>query len=214
MTGNTYRFFRELMPTAEFQVPEHLATSLPAYARGVFTPDGALLRLEMYTHKGLARIEYRSGIETLPGVPFDLRVPAGALGNLQWSVLRRYDAQGALAGFMVQLQDETQRSLMEVSYSPAGELEATTKFGYDPSGELRYLFDYDGNGKLVDLFDRIEADSPGFELVLDQLADRAFYAQGSTVPVGHSSDQADIPGAIVRRELDRTDPVLPLIGPR
>jgi hypothetical protein len=203
MTGLSYRFFREWVPTAEFQVPEHLATSLPAYARGVFADDGALLRTEMYTRKGLVRVEYRSPVEALPGVPFDLRYPAGALGDRQWSVLRRYDAQGKLAGFTVQLQDRSERSVMEVSYDGGGGLEGTTKFGYDSSGELRYLFDYDETGKLVDIYDRIEANSPAFERALDQLVDRAFYAQGSTLPAGHSADQDDVPGAIVRWELDR-----------
>lgn len=214
MTGRSYRFFREWVPTAEFQVPEHLATSLPAYARGVFALDGTLLRTEMYTRKGLVRVEYRSPVEALPGVPFDLRVPGGALGDLQWSVLRRYDAQGTLAGFTVQLQDSAERSVMEVSYDGGGFPEGVTKFGYDPSGELRYLFDYDENGKLVELYDRAEATSPAFDPVLDQLADRAFYAQGGTLPAGYTSGRSDVPGAMVRRELGRPDPVLPLTGPR
>jgi hypothetical protein len=215
MTGSSYRYFREWVPTAEFQVPEYQATSLPAYARGVFDLDGTLLRTEMYTRKGLVRIEYRSPVEALPGVPFDLRVPGDALGDLRWSVLRRYDAQGMLAGFTVQLQDSAERSVMEVSYDGGGALEGTTKFGYDPSsGELRYLFDYDENGKLVDLYDRAEAKSPAVEPVLDQLVDRAFYAQGGTLPAGHAAGQADVPGAIVRRELGRPDPLLPVTGPR
>lgn len=214
MNDRAYRFFRGWVPTAEFEVPEHQATSLPAYARGGFAPDGTLRWVEMYTRKGLVRIEYRSPVEALPGVPFELRSPAGTLGALQWSVLRRYDARGALAGFTVQLHDHAEQAVMEVSYNPEGGLEGTTKFGYDPSGELRYLFDYDANGELVELYDRIEANSPGFEPLLDQLADRAFYAHGSTLPAGSPSDQADIPGAIVRRELARLDPILPLLGPR
>ncbi|MCU7722217.1 hypothetical protein ODJ79_00660 [Actinoplanes sp. KI2] len=214
MNDRSYRFFREWVPTPESQLPEHLATSLPAYARGVFAPDGTLLWTEMFTRKGLVRIEYRSPMEALPGVPFDLRFPAGVLGDLQWSVLRRYDAHGELVGFTVQLQDGTERAVLEVSYDRGGGLEGTTKFGYDASGDLRYLFDYDHDGKLVDLYDRIEANSPRFEVILNQLVDRAFYTQGSTLPVAYSSEQADIPGTIVRHELDRPDPVLPLTGPR
>jgi len=214
MNGRSYRFFREWVPIPESQLPEHLAKSLPAYARGVFAPDGTLLWTEMYTRKGLVRIEYRSPVEALPGVPFDLRFPAGALGDLHWSVLRRYDADGVLVGFTVQLQDGGERAVLEASYDRKGSPEGTTKFGYDASGELRYLFDYDENGRLVDLYDRIEAHSPRFELVLDQLADRAFYAHGSTLPAGSPADAADIPAAIVRSELGRPDPILPLTRPR
>lgn len=184
MSEPTARFYREWIPTAEFEVPEEVARSLAAYARGVFAADGTLLLVEMHTRKGLARIEYRSPPTDLPGIPFDVRSPAGAVADRHWSVLRMFDAQGEPTGLTVQLLDRSERALMEASYDAAGILEGTTKSAYDPSGELRYLFDYDDTGKLVDVYDRVEASNPPFEQVLGVLPDRAFFADGRALPAG------------------------------
>ena len=138
----------------------------------------------MHTHKGLARVEYRSPVTDLPGVPFDVRYPAGEVGDLHWSVLRMFDAEGGPTGFTVQLLDRRERAVMEASYGAGGGLDGITKSAYDPSGELRYLFDYDATGKLVDIYDRAEARNPPFEEVLGTLADRALFADGWALPAG------------------------------
>lgn len=184
MSEPTARFYREWIPTAEFEVPEAVAVTLAAYARGVFASDGTLLLVEMHTRKGLARIEYRSPVTVPPGVPFDVRYPAGPIGDLHWSVLRMFDSRGEPTGLTVQLLDRSERASMEVSYDAGGGLEGITKSVYDPSGELHYLFDYDGSGKLVDVYDRVEASNPAFERVLGALPDRAFFADGHALPAG------------------------------
>jgi hypothetical protein len=203
MSEPTTRFYREWIPTAEFEVPESVATGLAAFARAVFATDGTLLLVEMHTRKGLARVEYRSPVVALPGVPFDVRHPAGALGGLHWSILRRFDARGELTGFTVQLLDRTERSLMESSYDAKGGLEGITKSRYDSTGDLHYLFDYDHTGKLVDVYDRVEASSPAFEPVLATLPDRAFYADGRALPANVPPTPVSLPDEIVRRELGR-----------
>jgi hypothetical protein len=197
MSEPTVRFYREWIPTAEFEVPEAVAASLAAYARGVFAADGTLLLVEMHTRKGLARIEYRSPVTDLPGVPFDVRHPAGEIGDLHWSVLRMYDAQGEPTGFTVQLLDRSERALVEASYDAGGDLGGITKSAYDPSGELHYLFDYDATGKLVEVYDRVEASSPPFEGVLDTLPDRALFADGRALPAGVPTGSLE---EVVRRE--------------
>jgi hypothetical protein len=104
----------------------------------------------------------------------------------------------------VQLLDRSERALVEVSYDAEGAPEGITKSGYDPSGELRYLFDYDNAGKLVDVYDRVEASNPAFDRVLAALTDRAFFADGHALPAGVPPGS---PEEIVRRELTRSDPV-------
>ena len=184
MSEPAVRFYREWIPTAEFEVPEQVAVGLAAYARGVFAADGTLLLVEMHTRKGLARIEYRSPVTDLPGVPFDVRHPAGDIGDLHWSVVRMFDAEGVPTGFTVQLLDRSERAVMEASYDPGGGLDGITKSAYDPSGELHYLFDYDAAGELVDIYDRVEARNPPFEEVLSTLPDRALFADGQALPAG------------------------------
>ena len=209
MSGPTtrYRFYREWVPTAEFEMPENEATGRAAHARAAFAADGTLLSVEMYAGDKLSRVEYRGPVEVLPGVPFDVRYPAGAVGDLHWSILRMYDAHGELTGFTVQLLDRSERSWLEASYNAAGSPEGASKFAYDQAGEMRFLFDYDATGKLVDIYDRAEARNPAFEPVLDEMPDRPFYADGHTLPAGVSPGSGDTPDEIVRRELARPEPV-------
>jgi hypothetical protein len=202
-----HRFYREWIPTAEFEVPEIAAVGLAAHARGAFAEDGTLLFVEMYSGSKLSQVEYRRPVESLPGVPFDVRFPAGGLGDLHWSVLRNYDALGGLTGVTVQLLDRTERSWMEVSYDATGRPEGASKFAYDQAGEMRYLLDYDDAGTLVDIYDRAEARNPLFEAVLAELPDRGFYADGRTLPANVSPGPTDFPDEIVRRELARPEPV-------
>jgi hypothetical protein len=197
----SYRHYREWIPTAEFEVPRDVAIGLAASARGVFGADGTLLALEMYAGEKLARVEFRGPVEALPGVPFDVRVPGPALGDLHWSALRNYDAQGELTGVTVQLLDRTERSWLEATYDAKGIREGTSKFAYDRAGEMRFLLDYDEAGQLVDIYDRAEARNPAFEPVLAQLPDRGFYADGRTLPAKVSPGPGDDPDEIARRAL-------------
>jgi hypothetical protein len=204
-----YRYYREWIPTPEFEVPEGVATGLAAFARGVFTGDGELLAVEMYASGKLTRVEYRGAVEDLPGVPYDVRVPGRVLGDLHWSVLRNHDAQGGRTGVTVQLLDRTERSLLEATYDAEGGREGSSKFVYDPAGELRYLLDYDEEGRLVDIYDRAEAKNPAFDPVLAELPDRQFYTVGHTLPARVSPGPDDDPDEIARRTLDRDDKGLP-----
>jgi hypothetical protein len=201
----SYRHYREWIPTAEFEVPRDVAIGLAASARGVFGADGTLLALEMYAGEKLTRVEFRGSFDALPGVPFDVRVPGGKLGDLHWSALRNYDAAGHLTGVTVQLLDRTERSWLESTYDPAGVREGTSKFAYDQAGEMRFLLDYDESGQLVDIYDRAEANNPPFETVLSQLPDRDFYADGHTLPARLSPTPADNPDEIARRALNAAD---------
>jgi hypothetical protein len=144
-----------------------------------------------------ARVEFRGPVEALPGVPFDVRVPGPAIGDLRWSALRNYDAQGELTGVTVQLLDRTERSWLEATYDAKGIREGTS----DRAGEMRFLLDYDEAGRLVDIYDRAEARNPAFEPVLAQLPDRGFYADGRTLPAKVSPGPGDDPGEIARRAL-------------
>jgi hypothetical protein len=197
----SFRFYREWICTPEFEVPEQAAIGLAASARGVFADDGSLVALEMYAQGKLSRVEYRGPVEALPGVPYDVRLPAGILGDLHWSALRNHDALGVLTGVTVQLLDRTERSWMEATYDAEGGLEGVSKFAYDRAGEMRYLLDYDEQGRLVDIYDRAEAKNPAFEPVLGELTDRAFYADGRTLPSKLTPGPADDPGAIARNVL-------------
>jgi hypothetical protein len=204
----SFRFYREWIPTPEFEVPEQVAIGLAASARGVFAVDGRLLTLEMYARGKLTRVEYRGPVEAAPGVPYDVRLPAGTLGNLHWSALRNHDAQGVLTGITVQLLDRTERSLLEVTYDAEGVREGVSKFAYDGEGEMRFLLDYDAGGRLVDIYDRAEAKNPAFETVLAQLPDRGFYADGRGLPADVTPGPGDDPDEIARRALAGNDEAL------
>ena len=71
------------------------------------------------------------------------RSPCAARGwaspGFHWSVLRRYTAEGALRGFLVQLLDSFERSVMSVEYSPAGDLIETSKATFAPTGDVHYV---------------------------------------------------------------------------
>jgi hypothetical protein len=201
----SYRHYREWIATPEFEVPAEVAIGLAASARGVLADDGRLVAVEMYTGGKLIRVEYRGPVDARPGVPHDVRVPGGTLGDLHWSVLRNHDAQGVLTGVTVQLLDRFERSWLEATYDAEGDRGGISKFTYNRDGELRYLFDYDEEGRLIDLYDRSEARNPAFGPVLALLPDRAFYANGQTLPSSVSPGPGDDPDEIARRALSRDD---------
>ena len=200
------RFYEgwSLVPGSE--VSEETARGLTAYGRALFS-DRVPRVFEMYSRGRLVRVEYWGAVDRLPGVRFAIRIPGPALGDLAWSVLRLYTDRGAPEGFLVQLIGATGRAVMEVSYDAEGVLVGATKYGYEEDGRLRYVFEYDETGTLVDLYDSPAGKSPPFDEVVPAMADSAFYAGGAALPSNVTPTTSDSPDEMVRRELARPEPV-------
>ncbi len=154
-----------------------------------------------------ARLELDGTVDTLPGVPFAVRRPAGSIAEFQWSVLRLYSQEGALLGVTVQLLDSAERPWMSVDYSPEGDLTETSKTDFDPSGTVRYIFTYDDEGDLHDVYDVPEQSPASIEDALDQVEDLAFFADGRALPADLPPTPADITDDLARRELAQPETV-------
>jgi len=154
-----------------------------------------------------ARLELDGAVDTLPGVPFAVRRPAGRIGEFQWSVLRLYSEEGALLGVTVQLLDSAERSWMGVDYSPEGDLTGTSKTAFDPSGAVRYVFTYDDEGDLHDVCDVPRQSGASIEDALDQVEDLAFFADGRALPIDLPPAEDDVTDQIARHELAQPEPV-------
>lgn len=201
------RFYDGWTVAPQHEVTEAAAKARRYYARAVLSESGAPRVTEMYSDGTLSRVEFSGTVDTIPGVPFAVRRPAAGAGEFHWSVLRLYTADGALRSVLVQLLDDLERSLMSVEYSPAGALIETSKATFGPSGGVHHVFTYDETGELFEVYDSPLGRSPSVEDALDEVADRAFYADGRALPAGVPSTPGNSPDEIVRRELGRPEPV-------
>jgi hypothetical protein len=154
-----------------------------------------------------ARLELDGTVDTLPGVPFAVRRPAGSIGDFRWSVLRLYSEEGALLGVTVQLLDSADRSWMSVDYNPDGDLTETAKTAFDPSGSVRYVFTYDDEGDLHDVYDVPQQTGTSIEDALDQVEDLPFFADGRARPADLPPTPDDITDDLARRELAQPETV-------
>jgi hypothetical protein len=69
------------------------------------------------------------------------------------------------------------------------------------------VFSYDETGELYEVYDSPQGRSPGIEDALDEVADRAFYADGQALPANVPPTPENSPDEIVRQELARPEPV-------
>jgi hypothetical protein len=156
-----------------------------------------------------ARLELDETPGTLPGVPFAVRRPAEKIGDFHWSVRRLYSAEGVLLGLTVQLLDSAGQSWMNVDYNPDGDLTETSKTSFTTSGELRYVFTYDDEGDLHDVYDAPQESPASIEDALDQVDDLPFFADGRSLPTGLTPAPDGITDDLARRELAQPETVQP-----
>lgn len=154
-----------------------------------------------------ARLELDGTVDTLPGVPFAVRRPAGDIGDFHWSVLRLYSQEGALLGVTVQLLDSAERPWMSVEYNPDGDLTETAKTAFDQAGSARYVFTYDDEGDLHDVYDVAQESVASIEDALDQVEDLSFFADGRALPTDLPPSPDDLTDDLARHELAQPETV-------
>ncbi|GIM95733.1 hypothetical protein Ato02nite_075260 [Paractinoplanes toevensis] len=149
------------------------------------------MRLELYGRDGLHEVYYYSGesesiiadhVRDYPGSTFAIVRTEAAPGGFRWEFTTRYAADGSLRLFMIHLFDPADLEIMNLDYVRTGDLRAITKFWYESVDSIGLVFEYQPDGKNVDVTNLEEGESVPFGAVLRALPDPDFYADGFALP--------------------------------
>ncbi|GIF24501.1 hypothetical protein BJ973_007980 [Actinoplanes tereljensis] len=149
------------------------------------------MRLELYGRDGLHDVYYYNGeSESItadhavdyPGSTFAVVRTEEALAGFRWEFTTRYTAEGSPRLFMTHLFDPADLEIMNLDYIRTGELRAITKFWYESADSIGLVFEYQPDGKNVDVTNLEEGESVPFEAVLRALPEPDFYAEGFALP--------------------------------
>jgi LysM repeat protein len=185
------KYYNGLAVDAGNEVTAEAARRLMRYAKAYWDASGHLERVELYTHGRLQRVDYYgdSPIESIAavhqaykGVDFTTRRPSVTIGRFNWEEIRSHDASGKMKDVTAVLQDEQQHGLMEVRMGVDGQVREVTKYFWESPNALRYVFEYDGHGKQISVYDVAHGESASFEDIKEAIKDPRFFERGLNLP--------------------------------
>ncbi|GHG45483.1 hypothetical protein [Streptomyces griseocarneus] len=183
------RYYRGWGVDASGEVSPEEFVELAESSLAYFDSAGRLERLEFFRDGAVEEVEYCEGDpgeiaeshrRKHVGVPFSVKRTLAA-DPFRWEVRRRSSAEGGFSDYRVSLVDVRGCELMECAFGVQGQILSVTKYEYDRAGEMRFTFEYDGMGQMVDAFDVISGENAAFDVVKN-LTDPEFFERGGALP--------------------------------
>ncbi|MEO3744461.1 hypothetical protein [Plantactinospora sp. B5E13] len=177
------------------EVAESEAVAEGDYSRGHFDELGQPDFVELFEDGGVFHVDYWSTdlaavrdrhLRQHPGIPFGVQMPVEREGGYRWDVSLRHDRQGEQVGRIFILHDEAGRPVLDVAVDAQNRLRKLEKQQHHSTGKVRYVFRYDVDGKIVDIYDNVKGDNLRVDEVLRFIDDPDFYRDGFSLPAGVS----------------------------
>lgn len=184
-------YYKGPSTAADAQVSAAEAPRLKTYTRAYRSEQGTLSKTELFDGGVLVEVNYYDGgreaiiaehSRTHPGTRFRIWTTLEDHPNHVWKYVYAFDQAGKAEGFTKILADRDQRELMQIDIDPNHRITRITKYDWDEANALRYLFEYDDNGRLYSGYDVIHGDDASLADVKDDLADPEFYQSGHALP--------------------------------
>lgn len=170
------------------------AQGLARYARAFFRGRGILEKVELYEGGKLFRVDYHDGQDdaairashkqTLAyrTVGFTIRRTLARPSGFAWERVHSYTASGGLKRYVLVLKDEKDLGWMEIKKDKSGRVTGVTKYHWEDQEELRYVFEYDPQGRLFNIHDLLYGQDVSFEPLKPALAESRFFESGFNLP--------------------------------
>ncbi|PYR74200.1 MAG: hypothetical protein DMF86_18845 [Acidobacteria bacterium] len=188
----TQRFYRGPAVSADAEVPAADAPALRTYTKAQFRDDGALTRTEVYDGGRPIEVNYydpededrtvASHAREYPGIRLSIWTTLGESPEYVWKYVRSYDAAGAPVAFSKILADRERRELMQIEMDERHRVARITKYYWDADGQLRYVFEFNGDGEPYGVTDVLYGDHASLADIRPDLGDAEFYETADALP--------------------------------
>jgi hypothetical protein len=174
------------------ELPAEKARQERHYAKATFGASGQLEKVELYSDGKLLSVDYYGAgsddainaehLKQHKGVEYTRRRTPVQAGSFSWELVQSHAASGKLEGFTAILQDKHRRGWMEVHKNARGHVTEVMKYFWASPDVLKYVFEYDRDGKLITVHDVVHREDTTFQDIKSELPDRHFFEAGLNLP--------------------------------
>jgi hypothetical protein len=174
------------------ELPAEKARQERHYAKATFGASSKLEKVELYSGGKLLSVDYYGAgsqdeiraahLKLHKGVEYTRRRAPVQAGSFSWELVESHAASGELEGFTAILQDKHRRGWMEVHKDVGGHVTEVMKYFWASPEVLKYVFEYDEDGKLISVHDVVHRENTTFQDVKSELPDRQFFEAGLNLP--------------------------------
>ncbi|MFP2905362.1 hypothetical protein ACLESD_09960 [Pyxidicoccus sp. 3LFB2] len=191
-TDSRVKFYEGFLIDSERELPADKAQKARRYSKAFYGPAERLEKLEQYEEGKVRRVDYfdvandapikTAHVQRYGQVPFMTHRQLSKPKGFVWKAVHAFAAGGELKEVTTILQDDAQCEWMELSANASKQVARIAKYYWASSEDLKYSFEYDGKGKLLEVQDVESGERASFDEVRASLSDAAFFEDGLRLP--------------------------------
>ncbi|BAZ27732.1 hypothetical protein NIES4074_01600 [Cylindrospermum sp. NIES-4074] len=188
------RYYNDILVEDDEEVSFEETQKLTTYTKAYFRDDEYLEKTELYSNCTLSTVNYYNinnqayedvkafHFHNYQNVKFTVRQNLAKIQGYTWESIFFFSSLGELTNVTEILSNENQKPLMEIHMDKDYKVFELLKYYWEPDDELRYIFEYDGDGRNYTGYDLLYGDSAYLSEVKDYLPDPEFYDNGYHLP--------------------------------
>jgi hypothetical protein len=186
------KYYEGFLVDSERELPADKAQKARRYSKAFFGPEERLEKVEQYEEGKLRRVDYFDVANDAPlkathaqqhgQVPFMTHRQLSRTKGFVWKAVHAFAAGGELKEVTTVLQDEARCEWMELSANASKQVARITKYYWASPEDLKYTFEYDGQGKLLGVQDVESGERASLDEVRAAVSDVAFFEDGLRLP--------------------------------
>jgi hypothetical protein len=176
----------------ERELPAEEAQKARRYSKAFYGPAERLEKVEQYEDGEVRRVHYfdvaddtsikSAHTQRYGQVSFVTHRRLSQPEGFVWRAVHAFTAGGELEEVTTILQDEAGCEWMELSADASKQVARIAKYYWESPEDLKFSFEYDGRGKLLQVHDVQSGERACLDEVRACLTDIAFFADGLRVP--------------------------------
>ncbi|MCP3062656.1 hypothetical protein LXT21_28115 [Myxococcus sp. K38C18041901] len=186
------KYYEGFLVDPQNEVPAEKARQARRYSRALYGPAEQLQKVEQYENGKVRRVDYfevaqddaikKAHVPQYGSVPFVTHRQLPQSKGFSWKSVHMFSASGELSEVITILRDASLRECMEVSASADRRVSKISKYYWASAETLKFVFEYDGKGTLLEVADVPEGGHTSLPEVRSQLPDVSFFEDGLRLP--------------------------------
>ncbi|MBZ4418526.1 hypothetical protein [Myxococcus sp. RHSTA-1-4] len=191
-TDSRVKYYEGFLVDSEREVPAEKAQKARRYSKAFYGSAERLEKVEQYEEGKLRRVDYFDVTQdnTLKTehaqrhgqVPFVTHRQLSRTKGFVWKAVHVFTATGELSEVTTILQDEARCEWMELSADASRKVSRIAKYYWESPEDLKYSFEYDGEGKLLEVQDVENGERASLDEVRASVPDVSFFEEGLRLP--------------------------------